>query len=135
MRKRLKRIPGVIALMAVVLLLPAISAQENNTALGNTTLENMTLNTTLNNSNTNGNGSLTPSAVLSITLPQDSSSSNGGIQMGKDLNEDVIDTSSLNKGSTSFLINNGGIKSPFQIGQAEKPVKDLEKIVFICNIV
>jgi hypothetical protein len=133
MRIYLKCIPGVIALMAtVLLLLPSINAQENNTALNNTILENMTLNnTTLNYSGASGNGSSAPS----IASPQESSSSNAGIQMGKGMNENVIDTGSLNKDSTSFSINHGGINSPFHIGQAEKPVRDLEKVVFICNIV
>jgi hypothetical protein len=137
MRIYLKCIPGVIALMAaVLLLLPSINAQESNTALNNTILENTTLNnTTLNYSGAGGDGSSTPSSTQSIASPQESSSSNAGIQMGKGMNENVIDTSSLNKDSTSFSINHGGISSPFQIGQAEKPVRDLEKVVFICNIV
>jgi hypothetical protein len=155
MQEYLKCVACLIVLItAAILLLPAISAQENSTALNSMTPENVTVNnTTQNNTNTNGNaapanttsGDIAQnslkneagngSVATSATSPQEGSSSNEALQMGKGLNENVIDTSSLNKGGGSFSVDQGGIGSPFQIGQAQKPVRDLEKVVFICNIV
>ncbi len=119
MHKDLICISGIIALAAVLLLslLPAAIAQEDNsTMLNNTTSENITLNDTTLNDNT----------ALSV---------NSAFQIGKGLDENVIDVSRLSKDNATFQINYGNAKETLEMGLPAKPVRDLEKIVFICNIV
>ncbi len=135
---------GIVVLTAAIMslsILSAVTAQENNsTILNNTILSNTTLNnTTLNITNSTVTGSTAISSTITSELGQssalpESASGQSAFQIGKGLNEDVINASRLDD-NASFQINHGNVESPLQIGQPEKPVRDLEKVVFICNIV
>lgn len=121
MRNDLIYISGVMAFATAVLLLsllPAVTAQENNsTIMNNTIQENLTLNN--------------PPAVSS----QEGASANSAFYIGNGMDEEVVDTSSLSKDNISFQVDQGNAGSMFNLGHPVKPVRDLEKIVFVCDII
>lgn len=122
---------GIIALtvaILLILLLPAAVTQENNTVMNNTTLKNITV---LNKTN-NISGIETKRPMI---LPENSSV----LHLGKGLNGGAIGMNSVSNGNTAyptkFLSIHESIKPERILGSPVKPVRDLEKIFFVCNIV
>jgi len=97
----------IIALTVAILLiilLPVAVTQENNTSMNNTTLMNITVFNKTNN-------------VAEVETNQSVISSEGSsiLRIGKGLSR-------------------GSLKPELALGSPAKPMKDLEKVVFICNI-
>ncbi len=121
---------GIMALMAAILLVSVLSSaatQENNAAVNNTMSKNITV---LNKTN-----NLTSvETIQPATLPEGSSV----LQIGKGMSGGAIGMSSLNEGNiaypTKFQTNIESIEPALALGNPVKPMKDLEKVVFICNI-
>ncbi|MFB3764729.1 MAG: hypothetical protein ACE14P_05710 [Methanotrichaceae archaeon] len=123
-------IKGIMALMAVIVLIslfPAAVTQEDNAVMNNTALKNVAI---LNKTNT----ALATETNRPSVLPDVSSV----LQIGKGMRGNTIGMSSLNKDNiaypTKFQANRESIRPELALGGPAKPMKDLEKVVFICNI-
>jgi len=150
---------SILALMAISAL--AVSAQENAIALNNTTLNNTTLNITLNKTALNVTAPVlneTASALnetspaLNETAPANVTTTGAvlanGISASTELSVPQVKPigSSENaifvigtglKSNEVFQINSDNAKSQknFEVGITVKPLKDLSKMMFVCNIV
>ncbi len=120
-------IKGTMALMATLLLislLPAATAGENSALASNTALENIT---SLNKTDNAG-------TIQSAILPERSSV----IHIGKGLNAGSIGMGSFGRSSVVHLAqlqtNTVSNRPEIALSSPAKPMKDLEKVVFICNI-
>lgn len=124
-----KGIISLINTMLLISLLPAAFMQEDNSSMNSTIPKNTILQniTALNKTNI-----LAAGANKSAVIPAGPSD----LHLGKGLNEDT-GMSSITKGGIASpirSISHQSFRPELKLGNPAKPMKDLEKVVFICNI-
>ncbi len=124
---------GIMALAFATLIissLPSALMQEGNTAINNTAMNNPMLNNTAVFNKTNSPAEETSqSSTFPSGIPV--------LHIGKGLNEQSIVVAGAINGDIISPIRSISYQSPMTeiaSGNPAKPMKDLEKVVFICNI-